>query len=130
MIRRADLGQFASHVLYFLLGREINSVESLERRVGSEFDLERGQLKFIRRSEGGGTESYMINYEIIAEGIMPISLTIYPKGDHFLISVESADDLEGYLTLGINTLGNSKQYKEIGASFANIRDELRRLAEI
>jgi len=133
MIRREELGEFASHVLDFLRDKKINSVEILERRVGSEFDLERGKLKFTRRSEGEGREVYLVIYEVVAEG-MPISLTIYPetnpKKGHFIIFVESSDDLEGYLNLGMNTLGNSTQYKEVGASLANVKDELRRLSEI
>ena len=128
MIKQQDLSRFASEMLEFLRKKKINSLKSLEEKVGEKFDLGEGGIEIVEE-DMDGSKGYIINYKIPATGT-PISIRVGYGSDPFFIWIESGDHLdeEGYQSLGPNHLGNQTQFKEIGASFIDIRNELRRLA--
>ena len=128
---REDLEKASEELLRFFDSRKINSIGSLEKMDDNLFDLGESKIRIVAE-DMEGSNVYIINYEIPVLGT-PISLSIDPDANYFLISVESIHVIPEYIDTGNCTLsGNIIQYKEVEISsppdvFPDIREELRAL---
>ena len=126
---REDLEKASEELLRFFDSRKINSIGSLEKMADNLFDLGESKIRIVAE-DMEGSNVYIINYEIPVLGT-PISLSIDPDANYFLISVESIHVIPEYIDTGNFTLsGNIIQYKEVEISsppdvFPDIREELR-----
>ena len=130
LITPEKLKQIARSVLDFLKREDINSIESLEKRLGESFDIKRGDhiIQIESRPSESGGEAYTIIYIIPAGGI-PIEIRLNPNLDYSKIIVKTKSGLNDYKPFASDYFGNIIQDKIIkGCSISGIKKELEELA--
>ena len=125
LITGKEIRQIADRILSFLEKEDIDSVESLEKRLGSVFDVEgqrKHRVELELRPSNFGEEAYTISYVIPGKGI-PIEVRMNPVG-YSKIIVKSIIEMEGYKGFVKDPFGNVVQEKTIKFDFEDVKIEL------
>jgi len=130
LITPEKLKQIVGDVLDFLKREDINSIESLEKRLGESFDVKRGDhiIQIESRPSESGSEAYTISYIIPAGGI-PIEIRLNPNLNYSKIIIKTKSGLNDYKPFTSDYFGNIIQDKIInGCSIPEIKRELEKLS--
>ena len=129
LITPEKLGQIARSILDFLKRENINSIESLEKRLGEDFDIKREDhiIQIELRPSKAGTEAYTISY-IAPKGGIPIEIRMNTNFNYSKIIVKTESKLNGYTSIIYDSFGNIIQDKTIkNCSISEIEKELENL---
>jgi len=129
LITQKKLGQIARNVLDFLEREDINSIKSLEKRLGESFDVKREDhiIQIELRPSESGSKAYTISY-IMPRGGIPIEIRMNPDFNYSKIIVKTKPKLTDYIPLIFDYFGNIIQDKSIeSCSILEIKKELEKL---
>jgi len=129
LITDEEIKEIANRILSFLEKEEINSVESLEKRLGSVFDVEgqrKHRIELESRPSNLKTQAYTLSYVIPGKGI-PIEIRMNPTLRYSNMIVKSINKLKEYTGVLQDPFGNIIQEKAIKFDFEDVKTELERL---
>jgi len=126
LITQRKLRQITRSILDFLKGEDIDSIESLEKRLGESFDVKGKDHTIQIESSGSGSKAYTITY-IDPKGGVPIEIKLNPNFNSKIL-VKTKSRLTGYTPIISDYFGNIVQKKIIdGCSISEIKRELEKL---
>ena len=130
LITPRKLRQIAGSILDFLVKENIDSIKSLEKRLGESFAIKRQDhvIQIELRPSESGSEAYTISY-IMPRGGIPIEIRINLNFNYSKIIVKTNSGLNDYTPVIYDYFGNIIQDKRIDdCSILEIKKELEKLA--